>query len=113
LANYRRPGESRANHEFHRPVDPGDEMKVWEAAAATSAAPPYFKAFSHERTYRNYLDGAFYNNNPIKAAHRERKYLWPDVAASHPDVLLSIGTGQDDQIRDEVYNKVKERQTAM
>jgi predicted acylesterase/phospholipase RssA len=109
LANYSRFGESRANHEFHRPDHPSLEMKTWEAAAATSAAPPFFKAFEHGRTNRSYLDGAIYNNNPIKVVHRERKYLWPDVSELHPDILLSLGTGRDNQIRNEVDKTLKYR----
>lgn len=27
-------------------------------------------------------------------AWRERKLLWPDVLSRHPDILLSLGTGQ-------------------
>ncbi len=41
------------------------------------------------------MDGALYYNNPIKIANNERKLLWSDVAESHPDIMLSIGTGQN------------------
>jgi patatin-like phospholipase/acyl hydrolase len=68
---------------------------VWEAAAATSAAAPYFKAYRNEKSGRTYFDGAFYNNNPVRVAHRERRLLWPDVADNNPDIFLSIGTGQN------------------
>lgn len=97
LSNYNRQGKSEGNHEFYRPSDPKFEMKIWEAAAATSAAPPYFKSFTHSATDLTYLDGALYYNNPVKVIQRERKFLWPDVADLHPDILLSIGTGQDNE----------------
>ena len=95
LANYSRHGQDALNWNFQRPDDPALEMKVWEAAAATSAAAPLFKPFRNESTGLTYYDGAFYNNNPVRVAHRERKLLWPDVASRHPDIFLSIGTGQD------------------
>jgi patatin-like phospholipase/acyl hydrolase len=105
LANYSRKDSSRTkrrkgHYDFPRPDNPELELKIWEAAAATSAAPFFFKPFVHGPTKRTYLDGALYNNNPVKLVHRERKLLWPDVADRHPDILLSIGTGQnEDEIR--------------
>lgn len=108
LANYSREDTSRskrrkAHYDFPRPDNPDLELKVWEAAAATSAAPSYFKPFVHGPTKRTYLDGALYHNNPVWLANRERKLLWPDVADKHPDILLSIGTGQnEDQIKKEL-----------
>jgi patatin-like phospholipase/acyl hydrolase len=104
LANYsrnndehteQRPGE----YEFLRPDRPEQELKVWQAAAATSAAPTYFKPFMHEATKRTYLDGAIYHNNPVRLAQRESKLLWPDVANRDPDIFLSIGTGQHEVFR--------------
>lgn len=105
LANYSRKDSSRTkrrkgHYDFPRPDNPELELKIWEAAAATSAAPSYFKPFVHGPTKRTYLDGALYHNNPVRLVHRERKLLWPDVADKHPDILLSIGTGQnEDEIK--------------
>jgi hypothetical protein len=62
---------------------------------ATSAAPGYFKPFVNSRTKQGYLDGALYHNNPVRVAHHESKLLWSDVQDSHPDILLSIGTGHN------------------
>ncbi|KAK4541558.1 hypothetical protein LTR36_007855 [Oleoguttula mirabilis] len=45
LANYRRKEDSRPEYDFERPHEPELEMRVSEAAAATSAAPTYFKPF--------------------------------------------------------------------
>ncbi|KAF2814425.1 uncharacterized protein BDZ99DRAFT_555088 [Mytilinidion resinicola] len=103
LGNYSRPDASRgnrrrSNYEFPRPDDPFTELTLWEAAAATSAAPPYFEPFIHSCTGRTYLDGAFYNNNPVRVVHRERKLLWPDLNGKHPDILLSLGTSQHESM---------------
>ncbi|KAH0360595.1 FabD/lysophospholipase-like protein, partial [Aureobasidium melanogenum] len=95
FANYNRPQSSGDSQTFIRPEDPSDELEVWEAAAATSAAPFYFKPFTHTRTGTSYIDGGLYHNNPVHVANRERKLLWPAIANKHPDMLLSIGTGQN------------------
>ena len=94
ITNYNRKGELR-NYEFLRPNEPSLEMRMWEAAAATAAAAPYFKPFIHESTSAVYLDGAFHNNNPVKVGHIERQLLWPDVQKRPPDLFLSIGTSQN------------------
>lgn len=82
-----------AGYIFERPEHVADEMQVWHAARATSAAPRYFKPFRSPNTMKEYWDGALYHNNPIIVANHERRLLWPDVATSHPDIVLSIGTG--------------------
>lgn len=109
MSNYNRQGKDLANHIFHRPSDPIEELRVWEVAAASTAAPPYFEPFWHSRTNREYLDGALYNNNPARVASREAQLLWPEVSNLAPDILLSVGTGKqydtdikaDQQIKEE------------
>lgn len=93
-ANYNRPEPSMPHYRFERPDDPRQEMHAWEAAAATSAAPAFFKPFTSDRTGSTYLDGAIFHNNPVRVANSERKVLWPDVEKCHPDLFLSIGTGK-------------------
>jgi predicted acylesterase/phospholipase RssA len=95
LANYNRLRSSGDRQTFVRPEDPTNELQVCEAAAATSAAPLYFKPYTHQRTRTSYIDGGLYHNNPVHVANRERKLLWPEIADKHPDMLLSIGTGQN------------------
>ena len=95
LANYTRSGSPGDGQTFVRPEDPADELEVWEAAAATSAAPLYFKPYTHPKTGMSYIDGGLYHNNPVNVANRERKLLWPELANKHPDMLLSIGTGHN------------------
>ena len=97
LANYSRQEESEPNYKFEFPHN----LYIWEAARATSAAPSFFKPFEKSFTKRVYLDGAIYYNNPVKVANNERKFLWPDVADSPPDLLLSIGTGLNKRKIDE------------
>jgi hypothetical protein len=99
IANYSRTDGDRVDtrpgeYEFLRPDRPQDGLTIADAAAATSAAPSYFKPFEHGPTKRTYLDGAIYHNNPVRLLHRERKLLWPDVADQDPDIFLSIGTSQ-------------------
>lgn len=78
---------------FIRPKTLDDEIKVWEAARATSAAPPYFKPFTHQKTGRTYIDGAIHHHCPVFIADEERRLLWEDVQGSPPDIILSIGSG--------------------
>jgi patatin-like phospholipase/acyl hydrolase len=98
ISNYSRSSDEVPNWDFQRPGNPRRELKVWQAAAATSAAAPFFKAYRNDQSGRTYFDGAFYNNNPVRVAHQERKLLWPDVANRSPDIFLSIGTGSNKQI---------------
>ncbi|CAN9415920.1 unnamed protein product [Alternaria alternata] len=109
LANYCRksPKDDKQSYEFLRPSEPDAEMRTWQAGAATAAAAPFFKPFVHPFTGETYLDGAFYNNNPVKVGNRERQLLWPDVQDNHPDLLLSIGTSQHQQAMEETSRSEK------
>lgn len=95
LSNYSRQEDEQFSYKFEVSDGPSLGVRVWEAACATSAAPSYFKPFKSSRTGRSYLDGALYYNNPARVAYRESRLLWPDVAENHPDIFLSIGTGQN------------------
>ncbi|KAF1956454.1 hypothetical protein CC80DRAFT_516035 [Byssothecium circinans] len=92
LANYNRRCDEKLSYQFQRPENMQWELKVWEAARATSAAPRFFKAFHHEPSKQVYMDGALYHNNPIKIADREWKLLWGNEFCEHPDIMLSLGT---------------------
>ncbi|KAK4446666.1 acyl transferase/acyl hydrolase/lysophospholipase [Podospora aff. communis PSN243] len=95
LSNYNRPADIGfpvgVSYHFQRPESASQELKVWEAARATCAAPQYFKEFHHETSRRSYVDGAILYNNPVRIAELERRILWPEV--HQPDVILSIGAG--------------------
>ncbi|KAI3317161.1 hypothetical protein HD806DRAFT_515838 [Xylariaceae sp. AK1471] len=93
LSNYNRHQESQKSNYYHfqRPQQVSSELKVWEAARATSAAPRYFESFHHEASKKTYIDGAILHNNPVRIADSERKMISPDNQV--PDLFLSIGTG--------------------
>lgn len=93
MANYNRQQISDSGYTLETAGRLDEAFRVWEAAAATSAAPSYFKPYV--RCGRTYLDGAINHNNPVVVAKRERRLLWPDVESRHPDIFLSLGTGQN------------------
>ncbi|EXF82920.1 hypothetical protein CFIO01_01290 [Colletotrichum fioriniae PJ7] len=97
LTNYNRPDamEDELPYRLFRSNEPSQEFKAWEAARATSAAPPFFKSFTKADTKSSYLDGALYHNCPVLVAHHERRMIWSDIADTVPDILLSIGTGMN------------------
>lgn len=74
-----------------------NEVKIWEAARATSAATTFFAPIkiSYGSVKRRYLDGAFVANNPVNE-------LWLEAQAEfglpplEPQIrtLLSLGTGK-------------------
>ncbi|KAK6359101.1 hypothetical protein TWF696_000268 [Orbilia brochopaga] len=70
------------------------DIKVWEAARATSAAPAYFKAFAVDK-YK-LVDGGLGANNPLG-------WLWTETLgifgpARHTACFLSIGTGMQPNV---------------
>ncbi|KAL6917194.1 hypothetical protein FSST1_008689 [Fusarium sambucinum] len=100
LSNYNRVPPKQAFYQLQR-LGPGHEMQLWEAARATSAAPLYFPPFCRDSNYditvegtkQVYLDGGLWHNNPIRIANSEAAAIWPENRHTHPDILLSIGTG--------------------
>jgi calcium-independent phospholipase A2-gamma len=74
-----------------------NDIKIWEAARATSAATSFFariKITSGGIT-REYLDGGLGSNNPVDELWQEAAQVWPS-APLEPQIrcLLSIGTGK-------------------
>lgn len=47
----------------------------------------------HESSKQIYVDGALYHNNPIRVADTEWKLIWTGGPTTHPDIMLSLGTG--------------------
>ncbi|KAK3934638.1 hypothetical protein QBC46DRAFT_347432 [Diplogelasinospora grovesii] len=94
MANYNRPEDSPFT-EFIRPDRPEDELKIWEAVRATTAAPGFFRPFTKKETGQGFVDGAVYHNNPAYVAFEESRLLWPDVRHCLPDIILSLGTGHN------------------
>ncbi|KAK3379099.1 hypothetical protein B0T24DRAFT_716735 [Lasiosphaeria ovina] len=99
LTNYNSSGVKREKlpYQFLRSQDPATELKLWEAARATSAAPLYFKPFIKAETGVPFTDGAIHHNCPAWVANCERQVLWEDVRNRQPDILLSLGTGLSSQ----------------
>jgi predicted acylesterase/phospholipase RssA len=105
IASYNRPlVDDRGN--FEREEYESKDMKIWEAALATSAAPFYLPPFIKEETKTDYVDGAVYANCPAQVAYEETLKLWPDNGASL-DFLLSFGTGSQKRKGDKTPTAVK------
>ena len=92
LANYNRLCDEKVPYHFQRPEKLQEEIKTWEAARASAAAPRYFKPMCHEPSKHVYYDGGVYHNNPIVIADRERKLIWPQLREQEPDIVVSLGT---------------------
>ncbi|KAF5980102.1 calcium-independent phospholipase A2-gamma [Fusarium bulbicola] len=71
----------------HMPEFP--EVKLWQAARATSAAPAYFKPI--EINGESLIDGGVQANNPLGWLWTEVIQVFPPVRTT--DCFLSIGTG--------------------
>jgi len=74
------------------------------SARATSAAPRIFKPMSHESSNQVYIDGGVYYNNPVHVADKERKLIWPELADSFPDIIVSIGTSYNPKSNPDAIN---------
>ncbi|KAH8787540.1 acyl transferase/acyl hydrolase/lysophospholipase, partial [Hyaloscypha sp. PMI_1271] len=89
FTNYNGP-ESRSSssgYKIIRPDNAEQELLVWQAARASSAAPPYFKPFA------GYQDGGLGgHNNPINLALWEQDIIW-SRQMKQPDLVVSLGTG--------------------
>ena len=112
IANYNRrhsniSEDRKMSYEFLRASQPWAEMRVCEAAAATNATRNYYKAYLHNPTKRQFFDGALVSNNPAKIAFQECSLIWPDMKSRPLDILVSIGTSQDEEkIQAQVKSKV-------
>ena len=91
FTNYSRTTTGRDSDYLVREDNLEHELKCWEAARSTSAAPTYFPPYYHKPKRQLYIDGALHRNNPIQILEEERRAIWKDKAP--PDILLSIGTG--------------------
>jgi hypothetical protein len=91
ITSYNRPNLQNCS-DFEREDNEDMDMKIWEAALATSAAPFYFRPFSKEETKKKYFDGALCANCPVEPALEEMNKLWPNNSVSL-DLLVSLGTG--------------------
>jgi WD domain, G-beta repeat/Patatin-like phospholipase len=65
------------------------DVKIWEAARATTAATTFFDPVRIGDHGELFADGALHHNNPIHQLYQEARELWPD----DDYLLVSIGTG--------------------
>ncbi|KAI9758370.1 MAG: hypothetical protein M1835_000598, partial [Candelina submexicana] len=80
LRSYSTSDPSQENYDCH----------LWEAVRATSAAPTIFEKITLKASGTDFVDGAFYLNNPIYELMREAKRVYP---GSNVGCVLSLGTG--------------------
>jgi hypothetical protein len=83
------------------------EVKIWEAARATSAASTFFDPIRIGA--QEFVDGATGRNNPVESVLTEARSLWRN-ATSRIQCLVSIGTGKS-QLRDFGNNLVEVKRT--
>lgn len=81
--------DALVKYETVRPL--ASEIKLWQAARATAAAPIYFKSFVHSGIA--YTDGAVHHNCPAIVADSERRRIWDEVSDWPADFVLSLGSG--------------------
>ncbi|KAK4206255.1 acyl transferase/acyl hydrolase/lysophospholipase [Rhypophila decipiens] len=80
LRTYKSPDPGQANH----------SVRIWQAARATSAAPPFFDSVTIDECGLTLRDGAFKLNNPIDETLTEASTIDPDRGIG---CIISIGTG--------------------
>jgi len=73
--------------------DDRNQVEMWRAGRATSAAPTYFEParVKVQGEKRALIDGGVFVNNPALSAYAEAKRLWPDETDF---VIASVGTGE-------------------
>ncbi|CAE6383013.1 unnamed protein product [Rhizoctonia solani] len=77
-----------------------EDVTIWEAARATTAAPYFFKPLIIQNKGGRmeggtYIDAGITNNNPIRRLISEARLVWPGRSIGH---ILSLGTGQKEAI---------------
>ncbi|KAI0552170.1 hypothetical protein F4679DRAFT_571841 [Xylaria curta] len=88
FANYNRPDAAESLYHFSRSDAPDKEIRIWEAARATTATAPHFSPFKKVETNRKYTNSGMC---PILIAHNEAKSIWKDTTDRPPDLVLSVG----------------------
>ncbi|KAI0805870.1 FabD/lysophospholipase-like protein [Xylaria sp. FL0064] len=97
FANYNRPDlpQGHGPYHFSRSDKPSQEIRIWEAARATTATAPLFSPFKKAETGIEYTNGGMQCMCPILVAHYEAKSIWKDISSSPPDLVLSLGSGRN------------------
>ena len=76
-----------------------NNVKIWEAARATSAASTFFEPISIGIDQQVFLDGATGANNPVRQLWYEASRIWGSrdkPLAPQVRCIVSIGTGELD-----------------
>lgn len=99
ITNYNRPAYADQNTDFEREDNENNELAIWEAGLATSAAPFYFQKFEKQETKKNYCDGALHSNFPVQYTLDEICRIWNYPGEEKPpiDILLTVGAGQQNR----------------
>jgi predicted acylesterase/phospholipase RssA len=84
------------SREFESNSELMDNIKIWEACRATSAATTFFEPMKIGRFGQVFLDGATYANNPVQKLWFEAGELWGPSLETKVQCLVSIGTGKGD-----------------
>jgi hypothetical protein len=71
-----------------------NNVKIWEACRATSAATSFFSPIKIGRNGQEFLDGATGANNPIRKLWNEAIGVWGSSFETRVQCLVSIGTGK-------------------
>lgn len=97
MSNYnRKPNlETPTRYTFQRPETSDCELKTWETARATSAAPTYFKSFSHEPSKQEYWDGGLFHNCK---SEQKKKVPQSVRVRSHPHMAEIIHSDLESRV---------------
>jgi predicted acylesterase/phospholipase RssA len=71
-----------------------DNVKIWEACRATSAATTFFEPIKIGPYGQEFLDGATSANNPVQKLWLEAGEMWGSALETKVQCLVSIGTGK-------------------
>lgn len=95
------PPRRKAGQGRHFNLENQEDVRIWEAARATSAAPTYFRSI--DVNGRNYIDGGLMANNPSEHAwaevhsmhrHHPAGRCPNDATEGSISFLVSLGTGK-------------------
>ncbi|PPJ55138.1 hypothetical protein CBER1_09959 [Cercospora berteroae] len=88
--NGRADRDPQCGYQHLRPDDVEQELLLWEAGRATSAAPAFFRT-AKVPNVGTFQDGGLRLNNPVNVGLAEVRQVWS--ASTKVDVMLSLGTG--------------------
>jgi predicted acylesterase/phospholipase RssA len=80
----------------HEQSDFLEDVTIWEAARATSAAPSFFDPIkiNYGGITETFIDGALGQNNPVEELWMESQEVFGKPLEAQIRVILSLGTGR-------------------